>query len=71
MENKVYNVEVRARKDESGERLLKRFSKKCKKNDIVREYLDRVTCFKTNRQKKREKSEKIKWLRNKHLSRKK
>ena len=36
------NVEVRQKKDESGERLIRRFSKKVKKVGILDEYRDRM-----------------------------
>ena len=36
------NVEVRPKKDESGERLIRRFSKKVKKVGILDEYRDRM-----------------------------
>jgi ribosomal protein S21 len=36
-----YNLEVKARRDESGEALIKRFSRKIKDSGIIREILDR------------------------------
>jgi ribosomal protein S21 len=56
------NVEVRLRNGESQEKLIKRFFKKCKKEDIIKEYLAKTSFFKTRRQKKRER-----YLRNKHI----
>lgn len=48
------NVEVYLRDGESQEKLMKRFFKKCKKEDIIREYLGKTSYFKTRSQKKRE-----------------
>lgn len=56
------NIEAKLRPGETSERLIKRFFKKCKKHDIVREYLNKTSYFRTKRQKKREKV-----LRNKHI----
>ena len=36
-----YNLQVKARRNESGEALIKRFSRKVKNSGIVREVLDR------------------------------
>lgn len=36
-----YNLEVKARRNESGEALIKRFSRKIKDSGIIREILDR------------------------------
>jgi len=58
------NVEVTLKPGESQDKLLKRFMKKCKKVDIVKEYLDKTSYFKTNREKKREKRIKNQWLKN-------
>jgi ribosomal protein S21 len=49
------NIEVRQRGKESADKLIKRFIKKCKKKDIVREYLDKTLYFKPKSQKRREK----------------
>lgn len=65
------NVEVTLKKGESQDKLLRRFSKKCKKLEVVREHLDKTSHFKTKREKKREKAERNKWLRNKNKFRKK
>jgi ribosomal protein S21 len=62
MGNKVYNVEVTLRDGESQERLLKRFLKKCKKQDIIKEYINKTSYFKSKREKRREKQ-----MRNKYL----
>jgi ribosomal protein S21 len=56
------NVEVRLRDGESQEKLVKRFFKKCKKEDIIKEYLSKTSFFKTRTQKKRER-----YLKNKHI----
>ena len=36
-----YNLEVKARRNESGEALIKKFSRKVKNSGIIREVLDR------------------------------
>jgi len=36
-----YNLEVKARRNESGEALIKRFNRKIKDSGIIREILDR------------------------------
>ncbi len=64
------NVIVKLKPGETQERLLKRFSKKCKKTEIIKEYLEKVSFFKTKRQKRKEKQLKNKWLRNKYKNRK-
>ena len=57
------NVEVRPKPGESDEKLIKRFLKKCKKQEIIREYLDRVSYAKTKSQKRRQKRIKNRYLR--------
>jgi ribosomal protein S21 len=59
----VINVEVKAKPNESSDRLIKRFIKKCKKQDIVKEYLGRVSFAQTRSQKLRAKRLKNKYLR--------
>ena len=58
----IINVEVKARPDESSEKLIKRFIKKCKKTDIIKEYLSHISFAQTKTQKKR-----AKIIKNKHL----
>lgn len=41
MANKRCNVQVKLRRDESSERLIRRFLKKCKAEKIVQEVFDR------------------------------
>ena len=65
---RVANVEVFLGERESQESLLRRFSKKCKKQDIVKEYLDKTSCFKSKSQKRKEKSLKAQYIRNKEKS---
>lgn len=60
---RAINVEERLREGESQERLIKRFFKKCKKQEIIREHLEKTSYFKTRQQKKREKVLKSKYLR--------
>lgn len=57
------NVQVKVREGESSERLIRRFFKKCKKVDIVREHLDKVSFARSKSQKKRAKIQKNKYLR--------
>ena len=57
------NLEERLRSGESVEQLIKRFFKKCKKQDIVREYLDK-TSFRSKRERDRVKQQKNQYLRN-------
>lgn len=59
---RVINVEETLREGESQERLIKRFFKKCKKEDIIREHLEKTSYHKTRREKRREKD-----LRSKHI----
>jgi len=56
------HVEVTLKPGESQEKLLKRFMKKCKKEDVVKQYLEKTSYFKNNREKKREKYLKNQWL---------
>jgi len=51
----VLNVEVKEKQGESQEKLIRRFLKKCKKAEIVREYVDKTSCYYTRSQKKRQK----------------
>jgi ribosomal protein S21 len=60
------NIEVTLRPGESGEKLIKRFSKKCKKQEVIQEYLDKTSFFRTKSQKKRDKVLKNKYLREKN-----
>lgn len=46
MSRKPVNVEVKRRKDESIERLIRRFMRECKKEQIVREYLEKTRYYK-------------------------
>lgn len=59
------NLELKLRPGESVDKLIKRFFKKCKNQEIVREYLNRVSYFKSKRQKRREKSAKAKFIKRK------
>lgn len=60
---RVIHVEEKLKDGESEERLIRRFFKKCKKQNIVKEYLEKTSFFKTKRQKKKEKSENAEYLR--------
>lgn len=62
------NAEVKAKGDESVESLLKRFSKKCKKEDIINEHLDKTSHFKSKKQRRREKLSKSLYLKEKEES---
>lgn len=57
------NVSVELRPGESSDRLIKRFVKKCKSEDIVREYLGKISFYKTRSEKKRDKIRKNQYLR--------
>ena len=59
----VTNVEVKLREGEGMEKLIKRFFKKCKKIDIIREHLEKTSYYRTRSQKKRDKIQKNKHLR--------
>lgn len=58
-------AEVRLKHGESADRLIKRFVKKCKKGDIIKEYLDKVSFHRTKSQKRRAKRSKNRFLREK------
>jgi ribosomal protein S21 len=51
--SKKSNITVKSRKNESQERMIKRFIKKCKKKGIIDEVKDR-RYFKSNSQKRNE-----------------
>ena len=61
----ITKVEVFPRRDESFEKMLKRFIKKCKKQEIIKEHLEKTSFHKTKSQKRRDKIEKNKYLRKK------
>ena len=61
--NRAVNVQVVLRDGESAERLIRRFFKKCKKVDIIREHLDKVSFARSKSQKKRDKRQKAKHMR--------
>jgi ribosomal protein S21 len=56
------NIEVALKQGESADKLIKRFLKKCKKQDILKEHLEKVSFFRTNSQKRRAKRAKNKRL---------
>ena len=60
---RVVNVEVKLREGESEDRLIKRFLKKCKKSEIIKEYREKTEFFRTRSQKRRDKRLKNKFLR--------
>lgn len=51
------NVHVDVQRDEPIDRALRRFAKKCKKENIVRETIDRMR-FKTKKQKRKKRKRK-------------
>ena len=55
MNNKPINVEVRLRHNEHPEKLIRRFSKKCKKERIVEECRDRMYYTKKAEKRRRQK----------------
>lgn len=60
--SRAVNVQVVLRPGESADKLIKRFVKKCKKQDILKEHLEKVSFFRTNSQKRRSKRAKNKRL---------
>ena len=56
------NILVTQRPGESTDKLIKRFIKKCKNEDIVQEYLDKTSFFKSKSEKRREKIRKNRYL---------
>lgn len=65
--NRPVNVEVRLKPGESADKLIKRFVKKCKKSDIIKEHLEKVSFFLTPSQKRKQKRAKNKHLREKEM----
>ena len=59
---RAINVEEKLREGETTEKLIKRFFKKCKKVEVIKEHLEKTASFKTSRQKRREKR-----LKNEHI----
>ena len=57
MSKKPINVEIRPRGNESIERMLKKFSRKVKKEKILEQYRDRMYYEKRSDQKRREKKQ--------------
>jgi len=55
MSKRPINVEVRLRHNEHPEKLIRRFSKMCKKERIVEEYRDRMYYTKKAEKRRREK----------------
>ena len=59
--SKVYNVEVHIKQTRGDiNRLIRKFTKKCKKERIVEDYLDRRFFTKPSAKKRREKLKKLK-----------
>ena len=67
----VINIEVRLKDGESQEKLIKRFLKKCKKQEIVKEYLDKTSFFKSKHQRRKEKRLRNQYIINKEKSKQK
>lgn len=61
------NVEVILKPGESSDKLIKRFIKKCKKSEIIKEHLEKVSFFLTPSQKRRAKRAKNRHLREKEM----
>jgi len=55
-------IAVNLRPGESQEKLLKRFVKRCKKEDIIKEYLEKTAFYKSKKQRRREKRRKNFWI---------
>lgn len=62
---RTVNIEVKLRDGESQEKLIKRFFKKCKKQEIIKEHLDKTSFFKSNAQKRKERAIRNKYIRDK------
>lgn len=60
--NRPVQVEVILKPGESVDRLIKRFIKKCKKSDIIKEHLEKVSFFKTRSEKRKQKIAKNRYL---------
>lgn len=58
-----YNIECTLRDGESAEKLIRRFFKKCKKQEIIREHLEKVSYYRSPSRKRRDKIQKNKHLR--------
>jgi len=65
------NISVKLNPNESSERLIKRFLKKCKRLDIVKEYIEKTSFHKTKSEKKRIKIEKNKFFKEKQKNKRK
>lgn len=63
MNNHSVNISVSLRDGESSEKMIRKFLKKCKKSEIIREHLDKTSYYKSKSRKKRDKIEKNKHLR--------
>lgn len=61
--SRAVNVQVFLKDGESVEKMVRRFFKKCKKMEIVKEHLEKVSHARTTSQKKRDKVRKNKYLR--------
>ena len=60
------NVQMKSRgRDGLSEREIKKFFKKCKKQEILKEYLDKTAFARTKSQKRRDKIRENKYLRSK------
>lgn len=57
------HVEVKPREGESQERMIKRFFKKCKKSEIIKEYLEKTSYYRSKSRKRRDKILKNKYMR--------
>lgn len=60
--SRIALVEVRLKEGESSEKLIKRFVKKCKKQEIIKEYLEKVSFYRSKSQKRRDKMLKNRFL---------
>jgi len=62
IKNKNYNVEVLLKSNESPEKFIKRFFRKCKKLEIVKEHLEKTSFYVKKSDKKRMKKSKNKFI---------
>jgi ribosomal protein S21 len=63
--SRAVNVECVLKPNESTDKLIKRFIKKCKKEEIIKEYLEKISFFRSPSEKRKHKRAKNRHLRHK------
>lgn len=71
MNSKPYNIIVFPKQGESQEKMIRRFFKKCKKQEIIQEHLSKTSFFVSKNEKKRKKIKENAFLRQKKAKNKK